>query len=95
MVYEIVKSVGKSDTDGGTKMSYGIGDTVRFTDDEGIERTGVIRYAGYMDGRWIQDEYGRPGVVVEIPRGNATLHLFALASETTVVGGEQTLVGES
>lgn len=72
---------------------YGIGDVVRFTDRNGMAREGVVKYAGYVDGHWIQDEYGRPGVTVEVPvdssRGIAHLYCFALASEMTVVGGER------
>lgn len=74
---------------------FGIGDTVTWTDSEGVKREGVIKRAGYVrsegnePGRYIQDEYGRPGVLIECPGDSKWSWRFALGSEITVVGGER------
>ncbi|MFE5092102.1 hypothetical protein ACFRCI_17355 [Streptomyces sp. NPDC056638] len=72
---------------------YGIGDTVTWTDKEGVKREGVIKEAGYKwdeelgRGSYIQDEYGRPGVLIQVP--GEWGYKFALGSEIAVVGGER------
>lgn len=72
---------------------FGIGDTVTWTDKEGVKREGIIKHAGYVpgetvaDGRWIQDEYGRPGVLIQVP--GEWGYKFALGTDITVVGGER------
>lgn len=71
---------------------YGIGDTVRWTDTNDKAFEGVVKASGYQSGedgypgRWIQDEYGRPGALVQVP--GETSWRFVLASTMTVVGGE-------
>lgn len=73
---------------------FGIGDTVTWTDKEGVKREGVIKQAGYVPGEgnepghYTQDEYGRPGVMIHCPGDSEWSWRFALGSAITVVGGE-------